>query len=648
MRPKIPFDYSSWIWCNQYPKSDEYGEFYDSFHYTGEHGVTAYISADSNYAIYVNGRLASFGQYADYPHDKVFDEVDLTDYCKRGTNHLAIVVWYYGLKSSSTYYLGNASLRFAVWEGDKCICISTQKTMSRQSHAYRQHANKIITGQMGLSFAYDATAEDGWMMGEGKEMTESVLVAQAPALRPRPCAKLVLERPTTAKEIKRFADGTILYDLGREEVGFLSLDIVCTKAQNLIISYGEHIVDGRVRRLIGKRDFSVEYFAREGRNIYMNPFRRLACRYLEITPKDQQSIRVDRITIVPTMYPTKPATMPSSLTAVQKTIYDACVRTLRLCMHEHYEDCPWREQSLYTMDSRNQMLCGYYAFGEYRFARANLELISKDARPDGLLSICYPSSYDLVIPSFSLHYVTEVYEYLKYSGDRRFVYKIFPKMQSVIRVFLDRIQNGLVAQFPEHWNFYEWKTGLHGHLGKKDSPRENEPHLVLNCLLLYALQNMAKIAGSISEHGAEEQYLKDADALSKQIYNAFYDPKAGLFRNYADQADYSQLGNSLAILCEVVKGEDAAALAKKLIADASIVPTSLSMKCFFYDALLKVSPTYRNFILSDIEKIYLPMLSGGTGTVWETEDGEADFSLAGSLCHGWSAMPVYYYHLLCK
>ena len=221
-------------------------------------------------------------------------------------------------------------------------------------------------------------------------------------------------------------------------------------------------------------------------------------------------------------------------------------------------------------------------------------------------------------------------------------------MQSVIRVFLDRIQNGLVAQFPEHWNFYEWKTGLHGHLGKKDSPRENEPHLVLNCLLLYALQNMAKIAGSISEHGAEEQYLKDADALSKQIYNAFYDPKAGLFRNYADQADYSQLGNSLAILCEVVKGEDAAALAKKLIADASIVPTSLSMKCFFYDALLKVSPTYRNFILSDIEKIYLPMLSGGTGTVWETEDGEADFSLAGSLCHGWSAMPVYYYHLLCK
>lgn len=43
-------------------------------------------------------------------------------------------------------------------------------------------------------------------------------------------------------------------------------------------------------------------------------------------------------------------------------IYDVSVYTLKCCMHEHYEDCPWREQALYTMDSRNQMLCGYYAF----------------------------------------------------------------------------------------------------------------------------------------------------------------------------------------------------------------------------------------------------------------------------------------------
>ncbi len=34
----------------------------------------------------------------------------------------------------------------------------------------------------------------------------------------------------------------------------------------------------------------------------------------------------------------------------------------------------------------------------------------------------------------------------------------------------------------------------------------------------------------------------------------------------------------------------------------------------------------------------------GSTTCWETQYGAADFNNAGSLCHGWSALPVYYYH----
>ncbi|MFQ7077041.1 MAG: hypothetical protein ACLRSW_03420 [Christensenellaceae bacterium] len=35
------------------------------------------------------------------------------------------------------------------------------------------------------------------------------------------------------------------------------------------------------------------------------------------------------------------------------------------------------------------------------------------------------------------------------------------------------------------------------------------------------------------------------------------------------------------------------------------------------------------------------MLKRGATTFWETIKGEADFEGAGSLCHGWSAVPVY-------
>ena len=87
-------------------------------------------------------------------------------------------------------------------------------------------------------------------------------------------------------------------------------------------------------------------------------------------------------------------------------------------------------------------------------------------------------------------------------------------------------------------------------------------------------------------------------------------------------------------------------LAEKIILGDGMNRISLSMNCFKYDALLKVADSYKDFVLRDIENIYTPMLDGGTGTVWETVDGESDFYNAGSLCHGWSAMPVYYYYTL--
>ena len=67
------------------------------------------------------------------------------------------------------------------------------------------------------------------------------------------------------------------------------------------------------------------------------------------------------------------------------------------------------------------------------------------------------------------------------------------------------------------------------------------------------------------------------------------------------------------------------------------------MNTYFYDALLSVGDDYKDYVIKDIEDKYGYMLSCGATTFWETIEGWHAFSSAGSLCHGWSALPIYYF-----
>ena len=620
--------------------NDIYCDFYGTLNYAGG-AVNVRVSADSNYALYINGELADSGQYADFPHYKIYDEFDVTRFMTAGVNHIAFTVWHYGA-SNMGYYPGNAALRFEFISGDEILLKSDTDTLCRLSPVYQNGLCKNITGQLGFTFHYDITSEDGWMLGELNGFCHACRVEQELPLLPRPIHKLKIGERVPVSTLKSEGGTHFLFDIGREEVGYLTLKLRSEKKQKLLIAYGEHIVDGGVRRLVGGRDFSVEVTVGEGENLYTNPFRRLGLRYLEVFC--QHPIEVDYLTVLPCPYPLeRVGKLP--VDPLDREIYEVSVRTLELCMHEHYEDCPWREQALYCMDSRNQMLCGYYAFGEYRFPRACLKLMSEDPRTDGVLSICFPTGRGLAIPSFSLHYFTQVYEYTAYSKDITLIREIYPKMQSVLRAFTDRIDaSGCASSFvgKEYWNFYEWSDGLSGNLGQSDG---SAYEAALNCLLVIALRNMAKIASILGE---ADEYTAFVEPLINGIRNKFFDAEKGLFYNREDDGKMSELVNALAILAGACSYDEAQRIAAALTDSCSgLTPATLSMLCFKYDALLKVDAgAYRGYVIGDIRTKYKRMLDAGATSFWETEAGEADFGRAGSLCHGWSAMPVYYYATL--
>lgn len=52
---------------------------------------------------------------------------------------------------------------------------------------------------------------------------------------------------------------------------------------------------------------------------------------------------------------------------------------------------------------------------------------------------------------------------------------------------------------------------------------------------------------------------------------------------------------------------------------------------------------YGSSVFNQISDNWSKMLYVGATSFWETEQGQADFDYAGSLCHGWSATPAYFY-----
>ena len=626
------FEKGKWIWLAEGEGKDQYAEFCDSFTYDGTQAFMS-ISCDTDYTLFINGNFVASNQYGDFEHYKIYDRLDLSKHLCQGENKIYILVYHCGV-NNSRYRKARAGLIYEICSESGILSFSSEKTLSRKSPTYVSGKCIAVSVQLGFTFEYDATKET-----EGG-YSESVCVEKECTFFPRPINKAILLDRKHPKSVVRHSDTHYLIDLGGEVVGLPTLELFSATEQKITVAWGEHIEDGGVRKIIGNRNFYYEYTACVGQNCFTNYMLRLGGRYLEVF--SEAPIDLNYAGIIPQIIETEE--LPKEIEGeLEKKIYSICTETLKLCMMEHYVDCPWREQALYAFDSRNQMLCGYYAFkyGNSAYARANLKLIAEDRRDDGLLSICYPCGIALAIPSFSLHYIVAMKEYIEHTSDTTLAEAYAQKLEGILEEFIKNSKDGLVNTFTgtQMWNFYDWSQYSQGKLGKEEAGHTD---LLINCLFAIALDAYEYICKAV---GRKFPYSGLADRQREQIRKAFLTDK-GLFTVNAGTEQYTALGNALAILSGASTGDEAEKICEKLVSGELVSP-SLSMKIFVYEALMSVDiDKYKDFILSDIRSSYQKMLDSGHNTVWETEKGASDFGGAGSMCHGWSAVPVYIYHRL--
>ena len=101
---------------------------------------------------------------------------------------------------------------------------------------------------------------------------------------------------------------------------------------------------------------------------------------------------------------------------------------------------------------------------------------------------------------------------------------------------------------------------------------------------------------------------------------------------------------ALAILAGIAPEPITAQLQQRLVtAGNGLVETTLSQALYKFEALLARKDQFGPWVFDKIARDWGYMLFNGATSFWETRQGGWDFDNAGSLCHGWSATPVYFY-----
>jgi hypothetical protein len=439
-----------------------------------------------------------------------------------------------------------------------------------------------------------------------------------------------------------------IVDAGREEVGLLTFRVDAPAGAILDISHGEHLDDGRVRAAIGNRNFADRYVCKGGVQEFTLPFRRLGGRYIQVQVSGCAApVRFDYVGLRPVELPLEQSGAFTCSDSMAERIYGIGVRTLRLCMHEHYEDCPWREQALYAYDSRNQALYGYQAFGNYDFAAASFDLLGRGLREDGLLELCAPARCSVTIPMFSLVWIVEVAEHWMYSGAPGLFETFREQIASMLMRFIGRIDpaTGLCRLSTEKdaWQFYEWEDELAGTV--RDDPGAGRLDAPLSLYLHEAIGCYAWMLEQSGDGSAAAPWRRRQSALGAALRRGCWDGKRRLFATYRMAGrlrHQAELVQALAAYAGLVRPRELQPLLRRAKAK-DVIPMTISSRLYEVLGWMPAGPAAREAVADSIRTRWGGMALSGATSFWETELACRDWSDAGSLCHGWSALPVYYY-----
>ncbi len=313
---------------------------------------------------------------------------------------------------------------------------------------------------------------------------------------------------------------------------------------------------------------------------------------------------------------------------------DLSVRTLQLCAHETYEDCPYYEQLNYVADTRLQILCSYALANNTHLARRAIRSYRDSLRKDGLTEARCPSREKQIIPYFSLIWILMVDDYWRQCGtpENDFVSSCLLAVDGILWFFRRRLEaNGMIGKVPK-WNMVDRGPGWIG--GEPPALREGNS-TYLTGLYVYALDAAVRLHRQTGIPGDADRWEPLAEELRAGLRENTWSDKEGLFLEGVgiETPPFSQHVQSIAILADIATADQTRRILDRLTSDDALVDMKF-MQSFYLARALEKAGAYAPFWSTHLDK-WRFMMKNGVSTWQEYPDPTR------SDCHAWTSWIAY-------
>ncbi len=662
--------------------------------------VSARVTADSRFILYVNGVEIARGPARSIPARLAWSETDLAPHLRRGRNVIAALVRFYGaptpwwLPAAPSYQLGLGSFAFEA----PAIGIASDASWRGRAAPFKQdvgmRANlpvppvEILDGANVARNWNTAEFEDNrWepaaVLSAGTFAQNRTRIPVEPFTAPEfdDIAPLTAI-PVTVREIDRRIVAPLAADDPRD--AYPSSDSSAERGDTAItfdasgitlatpwieasgppgaivdIYCGEDLrADGLAE--MHPRDYAMRYLAGGADRERVDAFEAVGFRYLTVVARG--GARVDALGAIERRYPRSgDAHFECDDPALNK-IWRVGARTLELCSSDAFFDCPGREQRAWLGDSYIHALLTYTTNTDWRLVRRHLRICADSRRGDGLLAMVAAGDATVVattIPDYSLHWVRALARYYEYSGDVATVRELRPTAVEVLDAFERyRAPDGLIRRMPG-WMFIDWAM-----VDKSDATA------AIDALYAAALDDFATLSRAVGDSARATEADARA-AASRRAFEFYWDEKRGVYVDAADangaRRRVSQQTNAAAIIGGCAPAARWPRMLEYILDESrlAITPTiSDNLMAYVrqrmdpadhmaFDAernVVAAQPFFSHFLHEAIVRAGRRDLIPGRCMNWwpQIERGDTAFEEywdaragTGSRCHAWSATPTF-------